>query len=51
MQFLEISWDLGILGFTKIFGDFSKDFLGFVMKCMTIFRVIYPSRSYLLLAQ
>ena len=40
MQFLEISWDLGIPGFSKIF---SKDFLGFLMKCTKIFRVIYPS--------
>jgi hypothetical protein len=42
MQFLEISWDFGILYLVK-FWDFSKDFLGFLMKCTKIFRVIYPS--------
>jgi hypothetical protein len=31
MQFLEISCDFGILGFSKIWG-FSKYFLGFLMK-------------------
>jgi hypothetical protein len=39
MQFLEISWDLGILGFSKILGIFPKIFL-----CTKIFRVIYPSK-------
>jgi hypothetical protein len=36
---------LGILGFWDLvrFWDFSKDFLGFLMKCTKIFRVIYPS--------
>jgi hypothetical protein len=33
------------LGFWDLvrFWDFSKDFLGFLMKCTKIFRVIYPS--------
>ena len=33
------------LGFWDLvrFWDFSKDFLGFLMKCTKVFRVIYPS--------
>jgi hypothetical protein len=33
------------LGFWDLvrFWEFSKDFLGFLMKCTKIFRVIYPS--------
>ena len=42
MQFLEISRDFGFWDLVR-FWDFSKDFLGFLMKCTKIFRVIYPS--------
>jgi mannose-6-phosphate isomerase-like protein (cupin superfamily) len=36
MQFLEISWDFGILGFSKIWGFFQRFFRDF-------WWIIYPS--------
>jgi hypothetical protein len=45
MQFLEISWDFGILEFSKIL-EFFQRFFGFLTKCTKIFRVIYPSGLY-----
>jgi hypothetical protein len=42
MGFLNIAIFRDILGFWDLvrFRDFSKDFLGFLMKCTKIFRVI-----------
>jgi hypothetical protein len=57
MRFLNIAIFIGFqvfyaifrdfLGFWDLvrFWDFSKDFLGFLMKCTKIFRVIYPSQK------
>jgi hypothetical protein len=44
MGFLNIEIMLRILlGFFQVFYAIFRDFLGFLMKCTKIFRVIYPS--------